>query len=190
MKARCYNKNDGKYEKYGGRGITVCDEWLHDAKKFAEWAYENGFDETKHQSEQSLDRIDVNGNYCPSNCRFVDCIVQANNKTNTIYITYKGEKKPLQKWADELGIKESTIRYRLNNGWDIKDVLFKPLTKMKNTKKNITIEYNGTQMTYKELAEQFGIPPKNIRSRLYKGWSIERAVQTKLGDDKWHKKKG
>lgn len=61
MKARCYNPNDGKYEKYGGRGIRVCEEWLgkDGARNFAKWAYENGFDENKHQKEQSIDRIDV-----------------------------------------------------------------------------------------------------------------------------------
>lgn len=61
MKARCYNPNDGKYEKYGGRGIKVCEEWLgkDGARNFAKWAYENGFDENKHQKEQSIDRIDV-----------------------------------------------------------------------------------------------------------------------------------
>ena len=73
MKARCYNPNDGKYEKYGGRGIKVCEEWLgkDGARNFAKWAYENGFDENKHQKEQSIDRIDVNGNYEPNNCWFI-----------------------------------------------------------------------------------------------------------------------
>lgn len=121
MKARCYNPNDGKYKKYGGRGIKVCDEWLgkDGAKNFAEWAYTNGFDENKHQREQSIDRIDVNGNYEPKNCRFTNAKVQANNRTNTVILEFQGKSQSLQEWADKLGISESTIRWRLNKGYSI-----------------------------------------------------------------------
>ena len=80
MKSRCYNKNVHNYSNYGGRGITVCDEWLHDYPKFKEWAIENGYDADAPQGQCTIDRIDVNGNYEPSNCRWADMSTQRRNQ--------------------------------------------------------------------------------------------------------------
>ena len=77
MKSRCYNKNRERYKNYGGRGISVCDEWLADFKAFYDWSMANGYSD-----ELQIDRIDVNGNYEPSNCRWVTVTDQANNKRN------------------------------------------------------------------------------------------------------------
>lgn len=82
MLQRCENPNSTAYKDYGGRGIKVCKEW-HDIKVFVKWAYENGYDENAERGDCTIDRIDVNGNYEPSNCRWVDMKVQANNKRNT-----------------------------------------------------------------------------------------------------------
>ena len=76
---RCYHNSGKKYERYGGRGITVCDEWK-EYSAFREWALANGYDETLPKGECTIDRIDVNGNYEPNNCRWVDSKVQAMNK--------------------------------------------------------------------------------------------------------------
>lgn len=83
MKTRCFNPNTPFYKHYGGRGITVCEEWKdpeNGFQNFAKWAIENGWDEKKNRFEQSIDRIDVNGNYCPENCRFADIKTQNNNQ--------------------------------------------------------------------------------------------------------------
>lgn len=80
MKTRCTNPNAKSYRAYGGRGITVCDEWLHNFPAFQEWAITHGYDETAPFGECTIDRIDVNGNYEPSNCRWVSMEVQQTNK--------------------------------------------------------------------------------------------------------------
>lgn len=101
MKQRCYNKNDKKYYCYGARGIKICDEWLKDPRNFYDWALSNGYKE-----DLSIDRIDVNGNYEPSNCRWADSIIQANNRTTNRYIEMDGEKLTLAQWCRKLNIKD------------------------------------------------------------------------------------
>jgi len=104
MKARCYSPKANGYEHYGGRGIKVCDEWLNDPMTFIKWCYDNGYDDTAERGECTIDRIDVNGDYEPSNCRFVPNLVQQNNRRNTIYWEYEGEKHPLADWSRITGI--------------------------------------------------------------------------------------
>ncbi|MBQ0014768.1 MAG: hypothetical protein KBS82_05550 [Oscillospiraceae bacterium] len=84
MKNRCYNTNASDYKYYGGRGITICDEWLNDYNSFKTWALENGYDENAPMFECTIDRIDVNGNYEPNNCRWVSMDVQSRNRRNVI----------------------------------------------------------------------------------------------------------
>lgn len=80
MKKRCNNTNDKRYKDYGGRGIKVCEEWEKDYSAFKKWAYENGYDENAEYGCCTIDRINVNGNYCPENCRWISNLEQQKNK--------------------------------------------------------------------------------------------------------------
>ena len=109
MCRRCYNESDESYMHYGGRGIKVCDEWLNDYFSFRNWSINNGYSDNL-----SIDRIDVNGNYEPSNCRWATDKEQGNNKRNNKMIEYKGEVKTLSEWCDELDIEYFRTKARLN----------------------------------------------------------------------------
>lgn len=119
IKQRCYNNNHTAYKNYGKRGITICDEWLRDFQAFYNWSISNGYKEGL-----TIDRIDVNGNYEPSNCRWATRKEQQNNRRNTIYLTYNNKTQSISQWADELGIKANTIRTRYFQGWNYKECLF------------------------------------------------------------------
>lgn len=119
MKKRCYNPKDPEYKSYGGRGITVCKEWLNYAN-FRKWALSTGYDYKLDRSKQSIDRIDVNKGYSPDNCRWADMFTQANNKTSTLYIDFKGKKTTVGNLARKYHIGYATIirRYKINHDKD------------------------------------------------------------------------
>lgn len=125
MKDRCYCEKDVQYHNYGGRGIKVCDEWLgkDGAKNFIEWALANGWDASESR-KYTIDRIDVNGNYCPENCRLVDNKIQQNNKTTNIVVTYNGETMTLKQLCEKYGKKYNTVYGRYKKGWSIEKCLF------------------------------------------------------------------
>lgn len=118
MKHRCYIKSDCAYERYGGRGITVCDEWKSDFSKFRSWAIENGYSD-----DLTLDRIENSKGYSPDNCRWASMKIQSNNKRNNRFIEYNGENLTIAQWSDKTGIKENTICFRLKSGWSIEETL-------------------------------------------------------------------
>jgi len=122
MKQRCNNPLNPYYQKYGGRGIDVCDEWQSDFPTFAKWAKDNGYTD-----DLTIDRIDVNKGYSPENCRFASMDIQANNTTRNHHIAFNGQTKTMSEWANEFGIKYSTLRSRINLlGWDIERALTTP----------------------------------------------------------------
>ena len=117
MKARCECKTNDAYSLYGRRGISVCKEW-HDFETFEKWAMKSGF-----QKGMSLDRINVNGDYSPDNCKWATPAEQANNRRNTIYLEYNGEKHTISEWAEKLGINRSTLNNRICRGWTVEKAL-------------------------------------------------------------------
>ena len=120
MKERCYNLNYKHFSDYGGRGITVCDEWKNDFAEFYNWAMSNGYSD-----DLTIDRINNDGNYEPSNCRWVDMNTQENNRRNNHFITINGVTHTVAEWAKIKGISQHTIYARLKIGWSEYDAITK-----------------------------------------------------------------
>ena len=119
IKKRCLNKNTSNYHIYGGRGIKICDEWKNDFKVFHDWAFANGYDENAKRGDFTIDRIDVNGNYEPSNCRWATMKEQCRNTRSNKLITYNNETHCLMDWSYIFNINYKTLLYRFKKGWTI-----------------------------------------------------------------------
>ncbi len=126
MKGRCNRPKDKRYKEYGGRGIRVCAEWEHDFAAFREWALANGYKEDAPKGTCTIDRINVDGDYSPDNCRFVSKDIQANNKRNNRLLTINGEMLTLAQWSKKTGLGATTIRERLCMGWDAERAVYTP----------------------------------------------------------------
>ncbi len=124
MYRRCYCPETKYYKNYGGRGITICPEWLGENgfPNFYDWAMANGYKENL-----SIDRIDNDKGYYPENCRWATAKEQANNTRSTVYLTYKGETKPASEWAEITGIRQDTLTMRKRNGWSDKECIEIPV---------------------------------------------------------------
>ena len=121
MRARCLNQSDKRWDRYGGRGITICAEWLAGNRAFYAWAMANGY-----EPGLEIDRIDFNGNYCPENCRFVTDKVQANNTSRNHYVTWNGETLTVAQWADRIGVRSQALQHRFSRGWPLERAMTQP----------------------------------------------------------------
>lgn len=125
MKSRCNNPNRKHYKYYGERGIKVCKEWEEDFMSFYNWSMNNGYDDNL-----TIDRIDVNGDYCPENCRWATKEQQANNTRLNHLLEYNGETHDITEWAKILGMKPSTLFARINDyHWTIERAFTQPVRK-------------------------------------------------------------
>lgn len=134
MKNRCYNKKQVSYENYGAKGITICEDWKNSFEKFKAWAESNGYRE-----ELTLDRKDVNKNYCPDNCRWSTWTEQSESKNNAqnLMITAFGETKSVYKWIhDPRCVLDRTLAltYRIKAGWEPEKAITQK-SERKNAKK-------------------------------------------------------
>jgi hypothetical protein len=117
MHQRCLNVNCKDYKNYGARGISIASAWA-DFSAFYQWCISTGYEEGL-----TIERIDVNGDYEPSNCGWIDNVDQALNTRKVRLLTYNNQTKPLTIWAKEVGISPSTIKGRLRRGWTIEKAL-------------------------------------------------------------------
>lgn len=125
MKSRCNNPNATFYDRYGGRGIKVCPEWT----KFITFWFEM---KKGYSPELTLDRIDNDGDYCQENCRWATQEEQHDNTSKKRILNYKNEKKTITQWCKELGLREQTIRRRIDTyRWSIKEAFEEPILSFK-----------------------------------------------------------
>lgn len=121
MMSRCYNPKSERYNRYGGRGISVCAEWLHNYTAFRDWAITHGY-----ADGLTIDRIDLDGDYCPENCQWVTSFEQMKNMSTNRFLTLNGETHILSDWARLTGISAATINKRLKRGWSVEKALTTP----------------------------------------------------------------
>lgn len=162
---RCLNPKCKQYEAYGGRGITVCPQWR---KSFRIFLVDMG---PKPNPKLTLERINVNGNYEPGNCKWATMKEQGNNKRSTIRIFVDGYELPLAIAATKIGINPATLYRRLRDGWDDERALTTPVAKQLRS-----ITFKGKTFGLKKWARILGIGFSTLRARLNKNWPLDRAL--------------
>ena len=121
MKNRCYNKMTKRYQTWGGRGIEICPEWKDNFQAFYDWAIANGWEQGLQ-----IDRIDNDGNYSPTNCRFVSAKINSNNRRSNVFEHFRGEVLTRQQLVEKYGITHAMFYSRLRKGWDLERILTTP----------------------------------------------------------------
>jgi hypothetical protein len=169
MKERCLKPSHSNYDRYGGRGIQVCQRWLNSFLAFYE-------DMGKKPPGTSLDRIDNDGDYTPDNCRWATPLQQSQNTASVILLTHNGETKCLKEWARRLGINIKTLTWRIDS-WGVDKALSTPRHKNKPGNRPTMVNFNGETLSVREWSERLGIP-RNILHKRLKRWGIERALST------------
>lgn len=111
IKQRCYNPNNDRYKDYGARNIKIIEEWKNNFISFYNWAMANGY-----KDNLTIDRINVNGDYCPENCRWITNQDQQNNRRNNHFVLFCGETYTLAQLSRLLNIPESTLWYKTKKG--------------------------------------------------------------------------
>lgn len=121
LRSRCRNPKDHAFHNYGGRGIKVCERW----ESFENFLADMG---PRPSPKHSIDRIDVNGDYCPENCRWATRQEQNSNRRDCHYLTHNGETLTVYEWARRTGLSDGAIRYRMKQGWSVAKTLTTPAT--------------------------------------------------------------
>jgi hypothetical protein len=175
MMTRCYNERQRTYQQYGGRGITVCDRW----RAGFEFFYADMGD---RPDGMTLDRLDVNAGYSPSNCRWATDDEQVNNKQDSVILEWQGERLNVAQWSAKTGISRGAIETRIKLGWDIEKTLTIPAVLGRNQfgEGGVPVEFNGEVKTWMQWSESTGIAYATLKKRIEAGWSVERALSTPL----------
>ena len=184
MRGRCRNPNHSEYHRYGARGITVCPEW-DSYPIFKSWALDNGYDDTL-----TIDRINTNGPYCPSNCRWATMKEQSNNRRTCHLLTYNGKTQTLMQWAEETGLSRGAFKQRLQRGWSVEATLTTPLKTLNGQKQfnpgrhkvcdgTGLYTYNGETHTLVEWSRKLGIKKQTLYTRVTDSrFTIDEAFTT------------
>lgn len=155
---RC-NPNHAHSERYGKRGITVCAEWAV-FENFRDWAFANGYKEGL-----TIERKDVNENYCPENCTWIPLAEQARNRRTTRWVEYCGRKMSLAEAAEIARLPYKQVHFRIKHGWSVEKALSEPL--------------KGNSSSLRSRCEKAGINYNTVYNRVHSlGWSVEKAITT------------
>lgn len=171
MTKRCYYPDNQNYKYYGGKGIVICNEWKSDFSAFKKWSLENGY-----QDNLTIDRINTNGNYEPSNCRWVSMKEQCNNRTSNHLITYKGKTQNLKQWCIELNLNYGIMESRINRyKWSVEKAF-----ETKTNFRMVMITYKNKTQTLKQWCDELDLNYKLTHSRIHRlHWDIEKAFEIK-----------
>ncbi len=168
MRQRCQNPNNHKYSRYGGRGITICDEWNKNFWAFDSWARANGY-----QRGLTIDRIDVNGNYEPSNCRWADQKTQQNNRSNNFRLTVNGVTHTASEWSEVSKFSAAAIRDRYEKqGRSAHDSVYG------EDPRPVLITIDGVTKNMHEWNQTMGYRRNLIHSRVERGWDNSGSADT------------
>jgi len=169
MKARCNNSNNPSFEYYGKRNISICDEWEKEFMNFYSWAMSNGY-----RDDLTIERINNDGNYEPSNCKWATPKEQNNNTRHNRIVEYEGNKFNLTQLSEKYNIPFSVLKHRLNKNWGINVAIKTPVRN-----KNIMLDYNGMTKTLSTWCTELNLNRWTVWSRINKqNWSIEKALST------------
>ena len=173
MKHRCYNTSNKHYKHYGGRGIKVCDEWLNDFTIFHDWAIANGY-----KDDLTIDRIDVNGDYEPSNCKWSTQEEQASNKRNSI----RANEVSVARLAKDLGVVAPDVAaQRVSRGWNVSDAIKTPKKNpSEKSKCRIMITHNGEVHSIPDWSKLTGIKEATIRTRYFRGLCSSQILKVEV----------
>lgn len=149
IKTRCNNPNDKRYKDYGGRGIVMCDEWKNSFEAFRDWAMANGY-----RDDLTIERKDVNGNYCPENCCWITLAEQERNRRDTLRVKdAKGNDVCAISIAEENGISAKTLHSRLSKGWDLDKATSNPITEQRKRVLQISLATGDVIAEYESIGD-------------------------------------
>lgn len=168
MFTRCRDTRSVGYKHYGGRGITICERW----EEFDNFLFDMGH---KPSSKHSIDRIDVDGDYSPENCRWATQTEQHNNKRNNRLLTVDGKTQSISMWASEVGVSRATLFSRLHLGWPLDVSLLQPL-KPRGVKGTLFLTINGISKSVSAWAMESGVSYPTLRGRFYMGWPQDESI--------------
>jgi hypothetical protein len=167
MVSRCTNKNNPRYDRYGGRGIKVCDRW----RAFENFLVDVG---SRPSSEHTLDRYpDNDGHYEPGNVRWATRKQQQRNMSRNVFVELDGQHRTVSEWEELRGFRRGLISRRLKRGWPPRKAITTP-----TAKQNKHVVFMGQQTTIASLCAERGISRMMVHLRLKRGWTLENALTT------------